>query len=60
MRQLPALVLLGPRWLGDDALFEWRDAFVRSFLERDIPQFGLCFAAAALQRFWTMLAHLHG
>ena len=62
---LPKYLLRGgfPRsWLApdDEASFEWRDAFVRSFLERDMPQFGFRFPAATLQRFWTMLAHWHG
>lgn len=38
----------------------WRDAFVRTFLERDLPQLGLGAPPAAMRRFWTMLAHLHG
>ena len=38
----------------------WRSAFVRSFLERDIPQLGITIPAQALLRFWTMLAHYHG
>jgi predicted AAA+ superfamily ATPase len=44
----------------DEASFEWRDVFVRTFLERDIPQFGLGVPASTMARFWTMLAHLHG
>ena len=60
MRQFPALALFEPPQVGDDASFEWRDAFVRSFLGRDMPQFGFRFPAATLQRFWTMLAHWHG
>jgi uncharacterized protein len=49
-------------WLAstDEASFDWRDAFLRSFLERDMPQFGFRFPAATLQRFWTMVAHWHG
>jgi uncharacterized protein len=39
---------------------EWRRAFVRTFLERDIPQLGSGVAAATLHRFWMMLAHYHG
>jgi len=35
----------------------WREAFVRTYLERDIPQFGPRIAAETLRRFWTMLAH---
>ena len=38
----------------------WRDGFVRTFLERDIPQLGLTVPAAAMRRFWTMLSHWHG
>jgi len=37
----------------------WREEFIRSFLERDIPQFGLRIAAPALRRFWSMIAHYH-
>jgi predicted AAA+ superfamily ATPase len=35
----------------------WRQDFIRSYLERDIPQFGPRIAAEQLRRFWTMLAH---
>lgn len=38
----------------------WRDAFVRSYLERDIPQLGIRVSSATLRRFWLMLAHHHG
>ncbi|MBP6011322.1 MAG: ATP-binding protein [Alphaproteobacteria bacterium] len=38
----------------------WRQAFTRSYLERDIPQFGIRVPAETLERFWTMLAHTHG
>lgn len=37
----------------------WRNQFVRSFLERDLPQLGITIPAQALRRFWTMLAHYH-
>lgn len=37
----------------------WRTQFVRSFLERDLPQLGVTIPALALRRFWTMLAHYH-
>jgi predicted AAA+ superfamily ATPase len=40
--------------------FEWREAFVRTFLERDLPSLGITIAATTLRRFWTMLAHYHG
>lgn len=38
----------------------WRRNFIRTYLERDIPQFGPRIPAETLRRFWTMLAHLHG
>jgi len=38
----------------------WRESFVRTFLERDIPQLGFSIPAAGLGRLWRMLAHLHG
>ncbi|MBE3088195.1 MAG: ATP-binding protein, partial [Chloroflexi bacterium] len=38
----------------------WREGFIRTFLERDIPQLGIGVAPAAMRRFWTMLAHSHG
>ncbi|MGH8621673.1 MAG: ATP-binding protein [Burkholderiales bacterium] len=38
----------------------WRESFIRLFLERDLPQLGIAAAAAAMRRFWTMLAHYHG
>jgi hypothetical protein len=40
--------------------FRWRSGFVRSFLERELPQLGVTVPAQALRRFWTMLAHYHG
>jgi predicted AAA+ superfamily ATPase len=44
----------------EEASFAWRDAFVRTFLERDIPQLGIAIPAETLRRFWTMIAHSHG
>jgi len=38
----------------------WRKNFIQTFLERDLPQLGISVPAAALLRFWTMLAHYHG
>ena len=38
----------------------WRENFIRTFLERDIPQSGITIPAQAMRRFWTMLAHYHG
>jgi hypothetical protein len=37
----------------------WRRQFLQTFLERDLPQLGVQVPAAALRRFWTMLAHYH-
>ncbi len=37
----------------------WREQFVRTFLERDVPQLGLRIPAAQLRRFWAMVAHYH-
>jgi uncharacterized protein len=42
------------------ASMTWRLDFVRTFLERDIPQLGITIPAATLRRFWTMIAHFHG
>ena len=38
----------------------WRENFIRTFLERDIPQFGLKLMSTTMRRFWTMLAHNQG
>jgi len=38
----------------------WRRQFIQACLERDLPQLGVALPAAALLRFWTMLAHYHG
>lgn len=38
----------------------WREGFIRTFLERDIPQLGITIPSPAMRRFWTMLAQYHG
>lgn len=38
----------------------WREGFIRTFLERDLPQLGISIPSTAMRRFWTMLAHYHG
>ena len=38
----------------------WRREFIRTTVERDLPQLGVKIAAPALYRFWAMLAHYHG
>ena len=49
-------------FLADDdaASSRWRQQFIQTFLERDIPQFGFAIPATTLLRFWTMAAHYHG
>ena len=44
---------------GTDSV-AWREGFIRTFLERDIPQLGITTPAPAMRRFWSMLAHAHG
>ncbi|MCB0201861.1 MAG: ATP-binding protein [Anaerolineae bacterium] len=45
----------------DDSIsMVWRENFIRTFLERDIPQLGITIPAETLRRFWTMIAHYHG
>jgi hypothetical protein len=39
---------------------QWRDSFVRTFLERDLAQFGIGVPPEAMGRLWRMLAHHHG
>lgn len=38
----------------------WRKNFIQTFLERDLPQWGIRVPSATLLRFWNMLAHYHG
>ena len=38
----------------------WQEDFLRTILERDLPQLGITVPAMTLRRFWTMLAHFHG
>jgi predicted AAA+ superfamily ATPase len=45
---------------GESASMVWRAGFIRTFLERDIPQLGITIPAETLRRFWTMVAHYHG
>ncbi len=45
---------------SDEDSFVWRDQFIQTLLERDLPQLGVTIPATALLRFWTMLAHYHG
>lgn len=45
---------------SDKASLRWRADFIRTYLERDIPQLGPRIPAETLRRFWTMLAHQQG
>jgi predicted AAA+ superfamily ATPase len=40
--------------------YAWRQQFVQTFLERDMPQLGVTTPAETLRRFWSMIAHYHG
>ena len=42
------------------ASYAWRQDFIRTFLQRDLPQMGVRVPAETLRRFWQMLAHLQG
>ena len=44
----------------DELSLEWRYNYIRTFLERDIPQLGFNISAKVLERFWQMLAHSQG
>ena len=45
---------------NDADSFAWRKNFVQTFLERDLPRWGVQVPAGNLLRFWTMIAHYHG
>ncbi len=44
----------------DEISYLWRESYIRTFLERDIPALGIRVAPLQLRRFWMMLAHFHG
>jgi len=44
----------------EETSLRWRRDFIRTYLERDIPQFGPRIPAETLRRLWTMLAHNQG
>ena len=63
--ELPSFWLRGGyplSWLAktDEASAAWRESFIVTHLERDIPAFGIRVPGTTLRRFWMMLAHLHG
>jgi len=45
---------------SEPASLRWREQFIRTYLERDLPQLGIKIPSSAIRRFWTMLAHFHG
>lgn len=45
---------------SDAASMRWRENFIRTYLERDIPELGPRIPAVTLERLWTMLAHNQG
>jgi predicted AAA+ superfamily ATPase len=45
---------------NDERSLRWREDFIRTYLERDIPQFGPRLPSETLRRLWVMLAHRHG
>ena len=64
-------ISLSPLWLrggfpesylavSDRDSLSWREDFLRTYLERDIPAFGLRIPAELIRRFWSMLAHRQG
>ncbi len=62
---LPSYLLRGgfpPSTLAasDEASLRWRQSFVSTFLERDMPQLGISIPAASIERLWRMVAHHHG
>lgn len=44
---------------SDTASRQWQEEFIRTLLERDMPQLGITIASTALRRFWMMLTHYH-
>jgi len=45
---------------SDDQSYEWRQQYITTFLERDIPALGISIPSLTLRRFWIMLSHYHG
>jgi len=45
---------------GEGQSCRWREEFIRTFLERDLPQLGVSIPSAVMGRFWKMFAHFHG
>lgn len=45
---------------NDDDSFLWREGYISTFLERDLPSFGFNVPPKTMRRFWMMLCHYHG
>jgi predicted AAA+ superfamily ATPase len=45
---------------NEDISYEWRREYVKTYIEQDIPAFGVNISSENLRRFWMMLAHYHG
>jgi predicted AAA+ superfamily ATPase len=45
---------------SDSASFQWREQYIKTFLERDIPMLGIRIPPDTLRRFWMMITHYHG
>jgi predicted AAA+ superfamily ATPase len=45
---------------SEDAAYLWRMDFIKTLLQRDLPNFGVRISSSMLERFWQMLAHLQG
>ncbi len=46
--------------LDDETSFDWREDFIRTFLERDIPALGFLIPVPVMERLWRLLSHYHG
>jgi hypothetical protein len=46
--------------VDDQQSYQWRQDFIRTFLERDLSQLGFNLPSQTMRRFWIMLAHYHG
>lgn len=49
-------------FLGDsnESSFEWRDAYIKTFFGKDLPDLGVKVMGVQLRRFWSMASHYHG
>jgi predicted AAA+ superfamily ATPase len=46
--------------VDDEISYKWRKSFIKTFLERDIPNLGIFYPPITMERLWQMLAHVHG